>query len=90
MLPFYDDVGILKRNRAFRNYVKTYQVETIDDKSLDDPLFLSKNSIKSLFNDLLSKKNGVKYNLSTKITLKKVLRTMKLNMLQFNLIEKQK
>ena len=89
MLPFYDDVGILKRNRAFRNYVGTYQVETIDDKSLDHPLFLSKNSIKSLFNNL-SKKNGVKYILSTKITLKKVLRTMKLNMLQFNLIEKQK
>ena len=86
MLPFYDDVGILKRNRAFRNYVGTYQVETIDDKSLDHPLFLSKNSIKSLFNDLLSKKNGVKYILSTK----KVLRTMKVNMLQFNLIEKQK
>ena len=90
MLPFYDDVGILKRNRAFRNYAETYQVETIDDKSLDDPLFLSKNSIKSLFNDLLSEKNVVKYILSTKITFKKVLRTMKLNMLQFNLIEKQK
>ena len=42
MLPFYDDVGILKKQEAFRNYSETYEVETIDNKSLDDSIFLSK------------------------------------------------
>ena len=46
MLPFYDDVGILKKQKAFRNYSETYEVETIDNKSLDDSIFLSKTYIK--------------------------------------------
>ena len=32
VLPFYDDVGILKTQRALRNYFETYGVETIDKK----------------------------------------------------------
>ena len=71
VLPFYDDVGILRKSRAFKKYVETYEVETIDNKSLSDLLFLSKNSIKSLFNDLLRENRGFKYILGTKITLKK-------------------
>ena len=70
MLPFYNHVGSLKKQKAFRNYSETYEMETIDNKSLDDSFFLSKTSIKILFNDLL-KKRGFKYILSTKITLKK-------------------
>ena len=71
VLSFYDDVGILSKRRAFKNYVETYEVETIDNKGLSDLLFLSKNSIKSLFNDLLREKKGFRYILGTKITLKK-------------------
>ena len=48
MLPFYYEAGILKRNRAFRNYAETYEVETIAKKNLDDSLLLSKTSIKKL------------------------------------------
>ena len=71
MLPFYHEFGILKRNRAFRDYAETYEVETIDKKGLDDSLLLSKTTIKNLFNDLLREKGGFKYILTTKITLKK-------------------
>ena len=71
VLPFYDNVGILRKRKAFRNYVETYEVEVIDDTSLSDLLSMSKNSIKSLFNDLLIEKRGFKYILTTKITLKK-------------------
>ena len=46
MLPFYDDVDILKKQKTFRNYSETYEVETIDNKSLDDSIFLSKTYIK--------------------------------------------
>ena len=74
VLPFYDDVRILRKRRAFKNYAETYEVETIDNKSLSGLLFLSKNSIKNLFNDLLREKRGFKYILGTKIILKKRIR----------------
>ena len=73
MLPFYD-VRILRKRRAFKNYAETYEVETIDNKSLSGLLFLSKSSIKNIFNDLLREKRGFKYILGTKIILKKRIR----------------
>ena len=42
-LPFYDNVGILKKQKVFRNYFEIYKLETIDKKSLNDLLFLSKH-----------------------------------------------
>ena len=33
VLSFYDDVGILRKRRAFKKYVETYAVETFDNKS---------------------------------------------------------
>ena len=74
VLPFYDDVRILRKRRAFKNYAETYEVETIDNKSLSGLLFLSKSSIKNMFNDLLREKRGFKYILGTKIILKKRIR----------------
>ena len=74
VLPFYDDVRILRKRRAFKNYAETYEVETIDNKSLSGLLFLSKSSIKNIFNDLLREKRGIKYILGTKIILKKRIR----------------
>ena len=71
MLPFYDDVRILRKTRVFKNYAETYELETIDNKSLSDSLFLSKNSIKKIFNDLLREKREFKYILGTNIILKK-------------------
>ena len=74
VLLFYDDVRILRKRRAFKNYAETYEVETIDNKSLSGLLFLSKSSIKNIFNDLLREKRGFKYILGTKIILKKRIR----------------
>ena len=70
-LPFYDDINISRKERAFKKYVETYEVEIINNKSLSDSLSASKNSIKNLFNVLLRVKKGFKYILSTKIILKK-------------------
>ena len=52
MLPF-DDVGISRREHALRGYAETYNVEIMDNKSLDDSLFLGKRSIKDFLKDLL-------------------------------------
>ena len=66
-LPFYNNINILRKERAFRVNAKTYKVEVIDNKSLSDLLHVSKNSIKNLFDELLREKRGFKYVLSTKI-----------------------
>ena len=51
VLPLFDDVGILRREYAFRNYAGTYEVEVMDSKSLDDSLFLAKKSINDFINN---------------------------------------
>ena len=40
----------------------------MDNKSLDDLLFLAKTSINDFFRDLLEEKRSLKYILSTRIT----------------------
>ena len=46
-LPFYDDINISRKERAFRGYAETYKVEIINNKSLSDLLSVSKNNIKN-------------------------------------------
>ena len=58
VLPFYDSVGITKKDRALRNYVSTYDVEIMDRESLMDTLDLSRTSINELFTDLLRERRG--------------------------------
>ena len=58
-LPFYDDINISRKERAFRGYAETYNVEIINNKSLSDLFYVSKNSIKNLFDELLREKKGV-------------------------------
>ena len=71
MLPFYDDVGIFKRQRAHKKCLTSYYVECFVKNNLSDSLFSSKNSIKRLFNDLLREKKWFKYYFGTTVTLKK-------------------
>ena len=70
-LPFYDDINISRKEMVFRGYAETYKVEIINNKSLSDLLYVTKNSIKNLFDGLLREKRGFKYVVSTKIILKK-------------------
>ena len=56
MLPFYDDVGIFKRQRAHKTFLASYDVQRIVKNSLNYSLFSSKKRIKRLFNDLLREK----------------------------------
>ena len=54
-----------------KGHTETYKVEIINNKSLSDLLYVSENSIKNLFDELLIEKKGFKYVLNTKIILKK-------------------
>ena len=53
-LPFYDELGIIKTNCAFRGYAMSYKVEIIGRKDPINQLKASKSSIKDLFSDLLN------------------------------------
>ena len=41
MIPFYDDVGIFKRQRAYKNCLAIYGVECIDKNCLSESVNLS-------------------------------------------------
>ena len=71
VLPLYDSVGISLREYTHKYNAATYGVEVIDNKSLDDSLFLAKKSFNDLLRDLLEEKGGFKYNLGARITLKR-------------------
>ena len=43
---------------AFRGYDETYELEIINNRSLSDLLFMSKISVKNLFDELLREKSG--------------------------------
>ena len=57
LLPYYETVGISRKQHAFRSYAEIYGVEVVDKTSLSDSLFLAKSSIIELFSDLLRKKD---------------------------------
>ena len=40
MLPFSDTVGIVRREHAHKGYAETYNVKVMDNRSLNDSLFL--------------------------------------------------
>ena len=71
VLPFFNSVGISRSEHTHKYYAETYDVEVIDNKSLDDSLFLVKKSISDLFRDLLRENRGFKYNLYIVVTLKR-------------------
>ena len=62
-----------EKKKAFKGYAETYEVETIDNKSLSDSLSVGKNSPKNLFDELLRGKRGFKYVLNIKIISKKYI-----------------
>ena len=59
ILPFYGGIEISRRKHAHRYYA--YDVDVIDNISLNDSLFLGKCSINNVFRDLLREKRGFKY-----------------------------
>ena len=58
MLPFYDGVGVFKRQRAHKNCLGNYDAKFIVKNSLSDSLFSSLTSIKRWFNDLLRQRES--------------------------------
>ena len=70
-LPFYDQINIIKTDQAFSGYEASYKVGIVDKKILIVQLEASKSSINDLFNDLLNKTKGFKYQITVIVLLKK-------------------
>ena len=71
ILPFFEDIGITRRERAFRGSAETYNVEVIDSVGLIDSLNLAKRSITDFLKDQLQEKRGFKYSILAVITMKR-------------------
>ena len=56
----------------FKGYAMSYKVEIIKRKDSINQLEASKSSVKDLFSDLLNKTKGFKYQITLKVTLKKI------------------
>ena len=89
-LPFYEELNLIKTNHAFSGYAISYKVELVEKKDPIKQLEPSKASIKDLFNDLLNKTKGFKYQITIKVMLKNTSQMEKLNLDQFISIQQQK
>ena len=52
--PFYEQLSVIKTNRAFRECAMSYKVEVIERRYPIEQLEESKSSIKDLLSDLLN------------------------------------
>ena len=70
-LPFYEQLGVIKADQAFRGYAMSHKFEIIERKDPIVQLEASKSSIKFFFNNLLNETKGVNYQITVKVLLKK-------------------
>ena len=57
-LPFYEELSVIKTDRAFKGYAMSQKVELVDKKDPFSQLEASKLSTKHLLNDLLDEGKG--------------------------------
>ena len=72
ILPFYDELSIVKNKTAFSDYDQSYKTEIVDKRDVIIQLKASEISIKKLFKDLLIELKGFKYKITLAISLSKV------------------
>ena len=71
-LLLYEELNVIKANQAFRRYAMSYKVEIVEKQDPIEHLEASKSSIKDLFSNLLGETKGFKYQITLKVTLKKI------------------
>ena len=71
-LPFYEELNVIKTDHAFKGYAIIHKVNLVERKDPIKQLEASKSSTKDLFSDLLNETKGSKYQITLKVTLKKI------------------
>ena len=66
-LPFYDELNIVNKSKAFTGHAKSYSIEIIDSKDPSVQSITRKLSIKDLFKDLLNEIKGFKYQITVRV-----------------------
>ena len=69
--PFYEQLDVIKTDEAFSGYAMSYKVQIVERKDPIVQLKEGKLSIKNLFNYILNKTEGFKYQITLKALLKK-------------------
>ena len=59
-LPFYEELNVIKTDRAFKEYAMSYKIEIVEKDPLIPLERKSKSSIKDLFKDILDEAKGFK------------------------------
>ena len=70
--PFYEQLSVIKTNKAFTGYAMSYKIKMIERKDPIVQLEVSKSSIKDFFSDLLNETKGLKYEITVKALLKNI------------------
>ena len=70
--PFYEQLSVVKTNKAFTGYAMSYKIKMIERKDPIVQLEVSKSSIKDFFSDLLNETKGLKYEITVKALLKNI------------------
>ena len=76
MLRVYNELNIVKTEKAFKKYARRYSIEIIKDKgrNINDPLAqlgASESVIEDFFRDLLIEMKGIRYQITIKVFLSK-------------------
>ena len=71
-LPIYEELNVVKTDRAFKEYEMSYKLELVEKKYPIKQLEVVKLSIKGLFNDLLNKTKCFRYQITLKVNSKKL------------------
>ena len=79
-LPFYEELNVIKTDRAFRGYAMSYKDDIVQKKDPLIQLQASKSSFKDLFNNLLDEIKGFKYQITVKVLLRKYKRNEKIEL----------
>ena len=70
-LPFYDELNIIKTSKAFKDYVKSYNIEITNSKGPSIQFKISKSSIKGFFKHFLDEFKGFKCQMTLRVLLNK-------------------
>ena len=79
-LPFYEELNVIKTDRAFRGYAMSYKDDIVQKKDPLIQLQASKSSFKDLFNNLLDEIKGFKYQITVKVLLRKYKQNEKIEL----------
>ena len=86
VIPFYNELNIVKTSKTFIGYVKGYEIAITDSKDPSVQFTISNPCNADLFKDLLDEMENFKKQITPKVLLSKYKENTDIDLLLFNLI----